>query len=254
MSRPANSNPPSLKTRLVWMDKGTRLFADQVAPLTQPGMAAPSRLPGWTRAHVVGHVARNADALRNLLHWARTGQQTPMYPSVEDRERGIQDSAAQPAEALRADLERACRHLAEAARDLPEDAWPARVRSAQGRDIPASEVPWMRTREVWVHAVDLATGVDFTAFPAELVDALLDDTAFFLSRRPGCPAVLVTPEDRDRTWTLGGTGPSDPAPLRVAGSATGLLAWLTGRAAPEQAGVSARDAQGSPVPELPGWL
>lgn len=254
MSQPGRSNPPSLKTRLVWMEKGTRLFADQLAHLADAELTAPSRLPGWTRAHVVGHVARNADALRNLLHWARTGRETPMYPSAGDRDRGIQDSAAQAPAELRVDLDQACRRLAEAARDLPEDAWAARVRSAQGRDIPASEVPWMRTREVWVHAVDLDAGVGFTAFPPELVDALLDDTAYFLTRRPGCPAVLVAPEDRDRTWTLGDVQTSGAPPTRVSGPATGLLAWLTGRAAPEHAGVRTPDAASGQVPDLPRWL
>ena len=33
---------------------------------------APSALPGWTRAHVLTHLARNADAMVNLLTWART--------------------------------------------------------------------------------------------------------------------------------------------------------------------------------------
>ena len=39
--------------------------------------SAPSLLPGWTRGHVLTHVARNADSLVNLLTWARTGVVTP---------------------------------------------------------------------------------------------------------------------------------------------------------------------------------
>ena len=31
-----------------------------------------SLLPGWTRGHVLTHLARNADGMINLLSWART--------------------------------------------------------------------------------------------------------------------------------------------------------------------------------------
>lgn len=43
-------------------------------------------------------------------------------------------------------------------RDLPDANWTHEVRTAQGRTVPASETVWMRTREVWVHAVDLDNG------------------------------------------------------------------------------------------------
>jgi hypothetical protein len=60
---------------------------------------APCALEGWSRRHLVSHFARNADAVGNLLAWARTGR---------------------------------------------------------GKEISAGEVPWMRVRESWIHAVDLA--------------------------------------------------------------------------------------------------
>jgi len=37
----------------------------------------PSLLPGWTRAHVLAHLARNADAMRNMLAGARSGSLAP---------------------------------------------------------------------------------------------------------------------------------------------------------------------------------
>ncbi|MGH9095430.1 MAG: maleylpyruvate isomerase N-terminal domain-containing protein, partial [Acidimicrobiales bacterium] len=53
------------------------------------GLRTPSLLPGWTQAHVVTHLARNADGLVNLLAWARTGIQTPMYVSWQRRNEDI---------------------------------------------------------------------------------------------------------------------------------------------------------------------
>ena len=49
----------------------------------------PSLLPGWSRGHVLTHIARNADGLGNLLRWARTGTETPMYTSAESRSADI---------------------------------------------------------------------------------------------------------------------------------------------------------------------
>ena len=54
-----------------------RLLATADA-LTGDQVREPSLLPGWTRGHVLTHVARNADGLRNLLIWARTGTEIPM--------------------------------------------------------------------------------------------------------------------------------------------------------------------------------
>ena len=46
-------------------------------------MRAPSLLPGWSRGHVVTHLARNADGLCRLLHGAETDQPKYMYASRE---------------------------------------------------------------------------------------------------------------------------------------------------------------------------
>lgn len=66
---------------LPWMGAGTEFLLRAVGALPDDALADPSRLPGWTRAHVVGHLARNADALTRLATWARTGVETPMYGS-----------------------------------------------------------------------------------------------------------------------------------------------------------------------------
>ena len=77
-------------------DSTDRLLATAGA-LDDAQAAAPSRLPGWTRGHILTHLARNADGFRNLLIWARTGTETPMYPSEESRDRDIEAGARRPA-------------------------------------------------------------------------------------------------------------------------------------------------------------
>ncbi|MGW1675430.1 maleylpyruvate isomerase family mycothiol-dependent enzyme [Streptomyces sp. NPDC002324] len=234
-------------TMLAWVTDGTAAFEAVVQGLTDPDFAQPSQLPGWNRADVVAHVARNADAIGNLLAWARTGVVTPMYTDAEQRAREIQASAAQPVVDLRADLRAAHERLARAFDTLPDDAWDEVVRTARGRRVPVSEVPWMRLREVWVHAVDLAAGTSFAAVPRAVCAALVDDVAGTFHARRDFPPVKLQAGSSGRTWVLGAPGTTSPSV--VCGDLPSLAAYATGRPAPGPL----RGARGS-VPKLPAWL
>ncbi|MFD5229041.1 maleylpyruvate isomerase family mycothiol-dependent enzyme [Streptomyces qaidamensis] len=217
-----------LTVTLPWMREGTALLSAVTDRLTDEELHAPSALPGWTRAHIIGHVARNAEALTRLATWARTGVPTPMYADREQRVAEIESSATLPPDVLRAQLRSTAEELEKALAALDATTWQAEVKSALGRAIPAAEVPWMRVREVWLHAVDLASGTTFTDLPAPLVDTLLDDVTATLSTRPACPAVRLAPTDRDRTWEFGPATAEAPAVAEA--SAVELLSWTTGRA------------------------
>ena len=153
-------NRQDVSVTLPWMGAGTELLVRAVSALPDDALAEPSRLPGWTRAHVVGHLARNAEALTRLATWARTGVETPMYADREQRAADIEESAQAPVDTLRRELVETAATLDAALAALDERTWQAPVRSAVGRPIPAAEVPWMRVREVWLHAVDLDAGVE----------------------------------------------------------------------------------------------
>ena len=236
---------------LGWMRDGEAFFADTVRGLTDEQLRRPSRLPGWSRAHVLGHLARNAEALGRLAAWARTGVETPMYRDREQRAIEIEASAAAPADVLRADLDRTAEELGTALDALEPDRWRAEIRSALGRTIPAAEIPWLRVREVWLHAVDLDAGAGIGELPTALVDALLDDVAGILTTREGCPAVRLEARDRDRDWPLGeGDGPTvrGDGPT-VRGDAADLLGWLVGRT--DGAPLATDDGA---LPTVPRWL
>jgi maleylpyruvate isomerase len=230
--------------RLDLMRRGEAFFLGRVAALDDEDFAGPSTLPGWSRAHVVAHVARNADALGNLLTWARTGVERPMYPSAEARQAGIEASSSQPAPALRDDLTASSDRLVAATDDLPADAWAAPVKTARGRAITAEEVPWMRIRETWVHAVDLAAGASFADLPAAVTEALIDEVVNGLAGRADCPAVVVHAAG-GRTRRIGPDGDATD----VEGDGAAILAWLIGRDRGESL-----QATGGTVPALPPWL
>ncbi|WP_405720568.1 maleylpyruvate isomerase family mycothiol-dependent enzyme [Streptomyces sp. NBC_01537] len=213
---------------LPWMREGTTFLLAVTDRLTDGHLREPSALPGWTRAHVIGHVARNAEALGRLAAWARTGVETPMYADQAQRAAEIETSAALPPATLREDLRSTAADLENALDALDAGTWQAEVRSALGRAIPAAEIPWMRVREVWLHAVDLAAGATVADLPPDVIDTLLDDVCGMLSTRPQCPAVRLAPLDRDRTWRL---GPEDEEPAVIDWTAARLLSWVTGRSA-----------------------
>ncbi|SEH02177.1 maleylpyruvate isomerase [Nonomuraea solani] len=219
---------------LAWMRTGTELFLttlDRCGDLT-----APTALEGWTGRHLATHVAANAEALLNLVHWARTGEPTPMYTSQEQRNADIEEGATRPPEALKEWVGSSAARLADGLAGLTGEQWSRTVRTAQGRAVPASEVPWMRSREVLIHAVDLDAGVTFADLPADFLVALIEDIAAKRSEAGDGPALtLISPE---RTWPVAGSG----QPTGVTGSLADLAAYLSGRTAHIEA------------PDLPRWL
>jgi maleylpyruvate isomerase len=230
-----------LAATLPWMRQGTAQLLACTDALTDDAMQAPSGLPGWRRSHVAGHLARNAEALARLAAWARTGVENPMYAGPEQRAAEIETSAGRPAAILRSELTTTAAALDDALARLDDAAWTATIRSAQGREIPAAEIPWMRIREVWIHAVDLGTGATFDDLPIGVVDLLLEDVTGVLSGRDTCPPVALRPSDRDREWRLG-AGP-DQDVTSITAPAAHLAGWLTGRV-----------ALPGDAPALPRWL
>lgn len=225
-----------------WMQHGTALFMSQT-DVGDRALDEPSALPGWSRRHVLAHVAANADALGNLVRWAATGEPTPMYASPADRAAGIERGRQLPARDLKAWLRRSADALADAMARLSGEQWQAPVLTAQGRTVPATEVPWMRSREVYVHAVDLATGLSFAGLPAGFLTALCDDVTGKRSKDPG-PALVLAATDTGGQWKLPGTGEA----VTLAGPLAEITAYLTGRAN------RLTTAGSEPAPVLPPWL
>jgi uncharacterized protein (TIGR03083 family) len=234
--------PRSFADARGWVRYGTALFIG-LTDLRESALAEPSALPRWTRRHVVAHVAANASALGNLIRWAATGERTLMYASPEDRAAGIERGSRLPARDLTAWLRCSADALEAAMTCLSDEQWQAPVLTAQGRTVPATEVPWMRSREVYVHAVDLATGLSFADLPAGFLAALCDDVAAKRSAGPGPPLVLETADVGGR-WTL----PGDGEAVTLTGPLAEIIAYLTGRANR----LTTIDGEAPPV--LPPWL
>ena len=230
----------------------TRLLA-AIATMSDEQAREPSLLPGWTRGHVLTHIARNADAIGNLLRSARTGTQIPMYPSQHVRNADIEAGAGRPAADLLADVRASAGALEAEAASLPDEAWPAMVRARQ-RDIPARATLLMRLAEVEVHHVDLGLAYRPADWPATFPPPQLSRVAGAFVGREGVPECLILPEGAEplrigpAVQAPGGPA-ADSRPITVSGPAWNVLAWLTGRG--DGSGLSV-DPPGAP-PSLPPW-
>ncbi|MEU1148567.1 maleylpyruvate isomerase family mycothiol-dependent enzyme [Streptomyces sp. NPDC005863] len=203
------------------------------AKLNNDSIAEPSRLPGWSRGHVLAHLARNADALVNVL----AGR--PMYVSAEARDGDIERDAPRGLAAQLDDVrESAERFQAEGAR--PAD-WSRTVELRNGVTDTAARVPFRRWVEVELHHVDLGIGYELEDLPAEFVQREISFLTARFSGNPDVPPVRIT--DGTHAWSTGREGRPE---VTVSGPAPEVVGWLAGRR-----DGSALTAEGGLLPALP---
>lgn len=189
--------------------------------LTAGDLAAPTVLPGWTRAHVVAHLALHALGASRALTGLAHGHPVPIYDSEERRDADIEATARLPVDELRELSFDACgrfRSACEAIHDS-DATWDALVeRTPRGFVLLASEVVDARWREVQIHHVDLDVGYSPADWPAEFTTYVFD---MVVRDRGHENLTLDLPGGELRLGD--GTGPV------IAGDAAGLAYWLLGR-------------------------
>ncbi|MFG2130225.1 maleylpyruvate isomerase family mycothiol-dependent enzyme [Streptomyces sp. NPDC048751] len=212
----------------------TERLLTAVAKLDNASVAEPSLLPGWSRGHVLAHLARNADALVNVLGGR------PMYASAEAREADIERDAPRSLEVHLADVRASGARFQEAGA-APAD-WSRTVTLRNGVTDPASAVPFRRWAEVELHHVDLGIGYELEDLPAEFIQREIDFLARRFAGHPDVPPTRLT--DGTRVWS---TGREAGAPeVTVTGTPAELLGWLAGRR-----DGSGPTVAGGPLPALP---
>jgi maleylpyruvate isomerase len=165
-------------------------------------LRAPSLLPGWTRAHVLAHVARGADALRNLMIGVRTGQPRPAYASPAERTGDIEHGAGLSRAELLDDVAATAMAFRTVSRQLPDQAWDAEVTGVPGLDpFPARELLVRRLIEVELHHCDLGAGYTAADWP----------DSFLVMR---LPEPMRSQREERRTWTRSAPPLRPPKPPR----------------------------------------
>jgi maleylpyruvate isomerase len=246
MAVPADSSSApdraAVERSIVDVVASTDSLYKSIAGLSDPQVREPSLLPDWTRGHVLTHLARNADALVNLVTWARTGVETPMYPSREQRAADIEAGSGRPAAQLIEDVHESSDHLLAALREAPDETWGGQVRFGS-RDTPTTgaRIPRLRQVEVEVHHVDLDLDYTLAHLPEDFVEQMLDEVTADYSADPDKPGLVLVGKDGEGLWTIAPGGPE------VSGAPPSLLGWLLGRTD----GVGLTSDQ--PLPELGRW-
>jgi maleylpyruvate isomerase len=207
-----------------------------------------SRCPGWSRGHVLSHIARNADGLRNVLLAAASGGEGAFYESQAARIADIEAGSGRSAAELEADVETSADRLLEAFADTPPEVLDVKVPRLRVNDdpehqylIPARKVTDLRLREVVYHHIDLDTGYSFAMTSPAWV---IRENAESVRRFTEGPPVLVDAGEAG-SWRYG--SPEGEA-VRVTGSPADLLGWITGR----EAGAGLTSSSGE-LPDLGPW-
>ena len=175
------------------------LDATPVAALTEP-----SRLPGWSRAHVVAHLAGNARSHVRMLDGCLAGEVRQQYEGGRTaREAAIDALAADPAAAV-AEHRAACAALESRWDRMRPEHWQRDVLRLDRGPEPAAGLAWARWREVEMHRVDLGLGYEPADWSPDFARRLLEEL-------------------------LDRTGMRDVVAARVRGSDAEVAAWLSGR-------------------------
>ncbi|MGW5640192.1 maleylpyruvate isomerase family mycothiol-dependent enzyme [Streptomyces sp. NPDC003832] len=212
----------------------TERLLTAAAKLDNAAVAEPSRLPGWTRGHVLAHLARNADALVNVF------EGRPMYASAGSREADIERDASRPLDAQVTDVRESAAAL-DRVTAATED-WSRTVELRNGVTDSASRVPFRRWVEMELHHVDLDIGYELEDLPEEFTRRECDFLAERFLGHPDVPALVIEPAGGEVLRS----GRAEGEPIVVGGSPADVLGWLCGRR-----DGSALTTAGGPLPALP---
>ncbi|MGW3471354.1 maleylpyruvate isomerase family mycothiol-dependent enzyme [Saccharopolyspora sp. NPDC000995] len=212
--------------------QGHRRLLEVLSALPDDQVAEPSLLPGWSRGHVLAHLADNARAFARVSALALRGELVDAYEGGQtERDAIIEGLAGRSADEHRDSIARLSTALEAVWSQAAANDWKRPVRLRNG-DL--SGLVHMRWREVWIHLVDLDLGVGPHEWSGEFSCHVVD---FLLPRLPDGFALRQT--DGPRRW------PADAEGAEISGRARDLAAWLAGRT-PQQIPTG-------PLPDLLAW-
>ena len=202
-----------------WKQEATQRLLGHTIGISDEEWHRPSPLPGWSRAHLATHLARNADHLRVIAAAVDAGLPQPVAPSKPDRLAELERGADRTGLQLQIDLDTSAGALQTTIERLTNWTAPVRLR---GRDWPLAVVPLARLNEVCIHHIDLDCGFSPDAIDPAAAAWLLRWVLDLLAETD-LPAMRL--EGDSLVAELGNSGEA----RTVSGSDGRLWAWLSGR-------------------------
>lgn len=202
----------------------TQALLGETILLTDEQWAQPSLLPGWTRAHIASHLARNADGLTRVVKQLRDGSPTSLYAADAsvwvDIERGSERSALE----LQVDLDLSANRLHEHFESLLRMPPDRLVSLTPTVTVRLDHLPIVRINELVLHHIDLNLDYTYKDIDPQVAAWLLAYNTARIGRNSTYPAIRLM-ADSGLSVVIGGPG----RPQEARGPDNLLLAWLTGR-------------------------
>lgn len=189
---------------LARIDACQAALLDQVDGLSDGQARGDSQLPGWTRGHVLTHLARHADATARMAGGARERRQVEQYEGgSRGRAREIEEGADASATRLVRDLEDSGERCLAALRDVDPGGWAYEL-SWSGTSHRATRILVSRWREVEIHRVDLDLGHRPEDWSDEFVETyLLTELDRLPERAAGVEVPDGLTDHQTLAWLLG---------------------------------------------------
>ncbi len=226
-----DGRPESIERLVAEVAESHRRLEALAAVVASAGSPRASGLPGWTTAHLLCHLERNAASHIRMLEAALRDEVVEQYERGDaGRAAEIESGSLRPLDALFVALADTDRRLEATWTRLDARGW-HRPTAARAGVRPAFTCLWARWREVEIHSVDL--GSPSQSWPAAFARAGLDVAVQGLelrplaARLPGDVTVVLVDDDGNR-WTS--DGESIPTHHGL-GTSQHLLAWVVGRGA-----------------------
>jgi maleylpyruvate isomerase len=132
-----------------------QLLLERLGNLTDVMVARPSLLPEWTVGHVLAHIAHQGDSISRLFRAAELGEMVDQYEGgfaarVAAIERDASLSADEHVTGVRRSI-----YALEGAIASAREGWYGSARMVSGIEVPVTDLPLRRWREVEVHMGDL---------------------------------------------------------------------------------------------------
>jgi maleylpyruvate isomerase len=180
--------------------------------LTDDQCREPSALPGWTRGHVLSHLARNAESHVHVLQCAARGEVGEQYVGgAKARKEGIESHAHDSAESLVNAVRRSIYALEGQWAATNSEGWQGHGVNSAGASIAMSDIVFLRWREVEVHHADLALAFTFADWNSTYVRYELDRQVMMwraskpMGLTPVPKIALQLPPNERLAWFLGRT-------------------------------------------------
>jgi maleylpyruvate isomerase len=234
---------PSPDALLAELHKAADALTAAVDRIPAGGDKAPSTLPGWSRGHLLAHVAGICDALARQVEYGRQGEKVELYDGgVDGRNRAIELAAGHSLEEHREDVAAAVQRALAAFDALGEDEWQTRIAFRDGVIFDAGLALW---RELVIHTADLDAGTGPEVWNRDFCSHLFD----FLAARVPAETRLVLQPVALPPLTLGAGGST----VVVSGMITDIAAWLAGRQPSLDSLRATAAGDGTDLPALLPW-